>query len=285
MTGADGLPARQQLAARLRQLRELAGVSGRDLAQRVGISQPTVSRIEAGRTVPSLPVVEAWAQEVGASEETRERLAALVEATYTEVNTWRTAFGRRGHLQGDIREQEAVSQDVRVFQPSVVPGLLQTAEYARRVFSLFQLPYSDKDLAAAVAGRLERQAALYEGGRRFAFLITEAALRWRPGDARLLLAQLHRIASISTLDNVSIGLIPQDREAVTFLSHGFVIYDGEGPSVSVETIHANITVRDPSDVELYRARWSLLDRMAIRGDDALAFLDRIAADLRALSDG
>ncbi|GAA0998286.1 helix-turn-helix transcriptional regulator [Acrocarpospora macrocephala] len=283
-TGA--IPIGLQLAAELRQLRELAGVSGRDLAQRIGVSQSTVSRIESGRVLPSLPLVTAWRKKVGASAETQDRLASLTEAAHTEANPWRVALRERGHLQDDVQEQETLARTVRVFQPSVVPGLLQTAEYARRVFSLFQVPYADADLAAAVAGRLRRQLALYESDRQFDFLITEAALRWRPGQPRLLLAQLNQIASIGTLENVSIGLIPQDVEALTCTSHGFVIYDDDdGAIVSVDTIHANLAVRAPEDVDLYLERWSLLRRMAVFDDEANRFLARVASDVRAMADG
>lgn len=279
---------REQLAAELRRLRDLAGVSGRELAQRIGISQSKVSRIESGSAVPSLPEVTAWGKELGVSVETQERLTSLTRAAYTDVRSWHAAMQRRGHLQDDIQEQEARSREVRIFQPSVVPGLLQTAEYARRVFSLFQVPYTDDNLAAAVAARVHRQLALYEESRQFDFLITEAALRWRPGPPRLLLAQLDRIASISTLENVSLGVLPQSAEAVTFISHGFVIYDSadedHDPVVSVETIHADVAVMAPEDVDLYRTRWSLLQQMAIFDGDAREFLGDIAGDIRAITD-
>src|SRR5262249_47554746 len=149
------------------------------------------------------------------------------------------------------------------FQPSVVPGLLQTAAYARRVFSLFQTTLAESDdIPAAVAGRLNRQLALYEIEQQFSFLITETALRWRPGPAELMLAQLDRIASISTLDNVSVGVIPLAVPAVTMLTHAFVIYDGrdeQDTQVSVETIHAQLIVKSPEDVALYRHRWERLN--------------------------
>src|SRR5207248_3093577 len=202
---------------------------------------------------------------------------------------FRTVLRERAHLQSDFQEQEAASRLVRVFQPSVVPGLLQTPEYARRVFSLFQLPYSKEDLAWAVAARLDRQLALYETERRFEFLVTEAALRWRPGPPNVLIAQLGRVSALGTLDNVSVGIIPSDAEAVTFTSHGFAIYDtgheDDVPVVSVESVHANITVRSEDDVALYQERWSLLTRMALFGGDAERFLTDLAGQLRTKEAG
>jgi transcriptional regulator with XRE-family HTH domain len=275
---------RQQLGAELRRLRDLAGVSGRELAQRVGISQSKISRIEAGSALPSLPDVVAWGEALNAPPETQQWLASLTEAAFTEVHPWRAALQKHGHLQDDIQEREAQARRVRTFQPSVVPGLLQTAEYARRVFSLADLPYAEEDLAAAVAGRLHRQLAVFERGRRFEFLITEAALRWRPGQPSLLLAQLDRISSISTMDNVSIGLIPFGVLAVTLTSHAFVLYDGHDDEhnkfVTVEAIHASLTANDPDDVVLYENRWSSLRQMALFDQDARKFLADLAIEFQ-----
>lgn len=283
-TGPGALPpGRQRLAAELRRLRDLAGVSGRELAQRIGISQAKVSRIESGSTVPSLPEVTAWGEALEVSVEAQEKLISLTEAAYTEVHPWRAALQRRGHLQDYVQEQEALTRKMRVFQPSVVPGLLQTAGYARQVFSMFQVPYTEEDLAAAVASRLHRQLAIYNEQRKFDFLITEAALRWRPGPYKLLLAQLDRIISVSTLDNISIGLIPSSREALTFTSHGFVIYEGdedEDRFVGVEIVHANLEIRATSDIGLYHDRWELLRQMAIFDDEARDFLARLSAEIR-----
>lgn len=307
---------RQRLAQELRRLRGQAGVSGRELARRIGISQSKVSRIESGAVLPTMPEVDAWAAALDVPEDTRRLLAALTEAAFTEVHTWRTALQGRGHLQHEVHELERRARILRTFQPSVVPGLLQTAEYMRRVFALFHPPHDPDAIPAALAGRLERQLALYDTGRRFEFLITEAALRWRSGPHRLLIAQLDRVASLSTLENVSVGLIPHGVEATTFTSHGFLLIEPDGtdagdatpdeaangpepdgtagPSggdaadgpgddqavVFVETVHGAQVVNDPESVGLYRTRWSLLRRMAIFDDEARAFLARLTAELR-----
>lgn len=273
---------RSELAAELRGLRSLAGVSGRDLAKRIGVSQSKLSRIENGTTMPSFPEVQAWGRELGTSAGVQQRLAIMTEAAHFEMRSWRVALQRQGHIQHEILEKESGALRVRVYQSSVVPGLLQTPEYMRQVFSMFQIPYSDKDLAAAVAARLDRQLALYSGAKRYEFLVTEGALRWRPGPVELLVTQLERIAQVGTLSNVSVGVIPQNIEALTFTSHGFVLYDNdENSEVSLETTHADIRITAPEDVRLYDKRWELLCRMATFGDDALSFLSRLVADIKA----
>jgi transcriptional regulator with XRE-family HTH domain len=277
---------REQLAAELRRLRELAGMSGRDLAKLIDVSQSKVSRIESSSTLPTLPEVTRWTKAVGAAAEVREWLAALTESVFTEVRDWRTGLPEHGHIQDEIEERETHAELVRTYQPSLVPGLLQTAEYARRVLAMAQVPYSVDGLAGALAGRLQRQLAIYEEDRKFEFLITEAALHWRPGPARSLCAQLDRIASLTTLDNVSIGILPLSIQAVVPSSHGFIIYDhrdGDRETfVEVETLHANLILNEPDQVRLYQERWSVLARTAVFDDDARALLDAVVAELRTL---
>jgi len=276
--------ARSRLAAELRRLRDLSGISGRKLARLISISQSKVSRIEAGVVTPSLPEVTAWGAALGVSEETLQRLILLTKQAFTEVQPWRELLEDRSHVQDEVGEQERHARRIRTFQSSVVPGLLQTADYARRVFATHHPPYREEEISAAVAARLNRQQLVFAPGRQFDFLITEGALRWCPGPIRVLLAQWDRIASIVTLDNVSVGLIPFHQEAVTLLSHGFVIYDadeGGRSQVTVEMVHASMTVGDAGDIAVYDQRWSSLRRMAVYDQDARDYLAGLADDVRA----
>jgi transcriptional regulator with XRE-family HTH domain len=280
------LAHRQRLAAELRRLRDRSGLSGRHLAERIGISQSKVSRIESGLTIPSGPEVTAWAAAVGASEETVTLLAALTDSLYTEVHPWHATLGERDHLQSEIQELENRTAAKLTYEPTIVPGLLQTAEYARRLLTLFYPVFAEADIPSVVAGRLDRQLALFDPSRHFSFLITENALRWRPGPLPMMLSQLDRVASVSTLENVSIGLIPQAARAVTYVPNGFVIFEMSDPDtdalVMVETVHANLTINDPVQVALYRRQWSLLAKAAVYRDEARALLAAVAADIRAL---
>ncbi|MET8426608.1 helix-turn-helix transcriptional regulator [Nocardia sp. NPDC004860] len=275
---------RQQLAAELRRLRDMAGISGRELAKRVGISQSTLSRIEAGHVVPPLPQVLDWANAVGAEANSQESLRTLTAAAHSpEVQDWAASLAERPHLQDDVRAFEEDAHVVRNFQPALVPGLLQTADYARRVFATFDPPYAPDALAAALAARLDRQRVLYDPAKRFEFLITEAALRFRPGPHRVLLAQLDRIISIETLDTVTIGVIPQDIEASTTIPHGFVIYENEDHALaSAEPIPGSMVTRGPELVDAHRRRWAALTRMALFDTDARVFLAELRDEIHGI---
>jgi transcriptional regulator with XRE-family HTH domain len=279
---------RQRLAAELRRLRERAGLSGRQLARQVGISQSKVSRIESTAALPTRPELTAWADATDAADETAATLHVLADKVYTDVRHWETVRLGSGDLQSDIKRLEQRARTKLVYEPSIVPGLLQVAEYARRLFVLFEHGYAPQDVPQAVASRVERQEALYDPTQRFEFVVTEAALRLRVAPVRVLLAQLDRIASVSSLSNVTLGVIPLSAPVTTYVPHGFVVFDElarpahPATVVMVETVHANLTITHPADVTLYQRQWEHLRSKAAYGDAARDLLAEIATTLREL---
>lgn len=284
MTDRQPRAQRARLGAELRRLRLLAGLSGREIARRIGVGHASVSRVENGQQVPSLPEVAAWSEAVAASEEIRAWLVTLVEAALNEVETWRARM-RSGlpTMQADVRELEVTATTKRTFQPTIVPGLLQTAEYARQVFALVDV-LGNGDYAGAVAERMQRQQILYDETRSFEFIITEAALRWRPAPPHVLAAQLAHVSSVATLGNVSLGLVPADAEMRAVPWCGFTLYEDRSedqpPFVAIETAHAGLIVSDPEDVAIYRNQLKLLRGSAVYGEHASVMLARIAQEQR-----
>jgi transcriptional regulator with XRE-family HTH domain len=274
---------RQELGAALRRLRKSAGLSGEQIAREVGISQSRVSRIELGQQGASPEVVSRWGQACKAGDTDLEQLVALAEAAATEMVSWRKAVSQGlGKLQQDSRDLEASATLVCNFQTVWVPGLLQVPEYARRVFAAGYPVPAQSDVAAAVAGRMNRQAILYDELKRFEFVMTEAALRWRVGPPSLMRAQVDRVITVSGLENVMIGILPQATESSHWHDHGFNILDGRGDAgdavVHVETLASGLTITDPADVAVYKDAFAQLRSLAVAGDDARALLHRVMAD-------
>ncbi|HEX3816227.1 MAG TPA: helix-turn-helix transcriptional regulator [Mycobacteriales bacterium] len=276
---ASARTQRERLGAELRHARVLAGISGRDIAAKVRLSQSTVSRIEAGGRIPTLPEVNAWLKAVRADSELRDRLLDLTRSAFTEVETYREALDGVSHLQGRAAAMESSARTLRTFEPVIVPGLLQTAEYARRAIALSP---GTVDLPAALAARLDRQQILYAPGHDFQFLLTEAALRWPAGPAEVLVAQLHRLISIATLSNVALGVLPTQHDPSAIGWHEFTIYDdvADGaPFVHTELAHVMLTINDPEDVATYRTSYDRLRQAALLDDDATAFIAKLADEL------
>jgi hypothetical protein len=238
-----------------------------------------VSRVESGKAVPSLPQVSKWAAAVNATDDVQANLTALTEAALNEVDSWR-AHGtvRPSAIQRDIGVLEASAGVSRHFQPAIVPGLLQTAEYARRAFEITDVR-GWGDHAAGVAARMERQQILYRPEKRFEFLLTEAAVRLRVGPPPVMRGQVHRLISLMSLDSVDIGVMPLAAEATVVPWCPFHLYDdlpeGQDPFVTIELPHGRLTVSDPGDVEIYQQQLAAIRRAALYGEDARLLLESI----------
>jgi transcriptional regulator with XRE-family HTH domain len=264
------------LGARLRQLRLEAGLTGEQLAGLLGVNQSTISRVENGKILPSIEFFTALAEAMHVPAGTRAELADLLETAATEVASWRLL-----HRQGLRRKQEAageVERDalaIRTFQPVCVPGLLQIAEYARLVMAAGN-PMHQPDVAEAVNARLQRQAILYDETKQFEFILTEAALRWRPGSVQMQRAQLAHLVNVSSLPNVELGVIPLDVQSDTPYTHIFIVTElPEEIVVIIETITAELQVREPQDVEVYQEYLGRLRRLAVWADEAISLIQTI----------
>lgn len=267
---------RLQLAAELRTARTRAGLSGRALAARIDLSQGMVSRIETLDRVPSIPDVGRWLQATDADDDVRDRVLALTEAAHTETKTWRQLYDQTEGLQGVSRDRNAAARIVQIIDPTVLPGLLQTADYARHILRLAD-PLNMMDRAAALAARLERQAVLYEPGRTFEFIIVERLLHWAPARG-ILGAQLAQLAAAADLDTVAIAVLPDDF-ADALIWHNFVIRypaDGAPPYVAAELLHGAQDIHDADSVVLYQRLWKQLWDGSTTGADAVAMIRKAA---------
>ncbi|MGW7141231.1 DUF5753 domain-containing protein [Streptomyces xanthophaeus] len=166
---------------------------------------------------------------------------------------------------------EAQMAVLRLFQPALVPGLLQTPEYIRAILRRHDL--SDDALTRTISGRLERQAVLFDSTKKLRFVITEPVLRWRIVPSQMMAAQLDRIVSVSRLAHVDIRVVPLSAPQTDIANHAFVIRDDR--MVTVETVHAEIVVTDPRDVEMYVRKFEGFENSALSGDGMRSLVEGI----------
>ena len=183
----------------------------------------------------------------------------------------------RSH-QDEIARLDEKIRLFRVFEPATIPGLLQTAEYARARFaegiSLFKVP---NDVDEAVRARMQRQELLYRADKRFHFVLTEAALRYRRCSIEVMLAQLDRLVALSALRNVRLGIIGFDTQYVVGPWHGFSLRDND--RVMVETFSAELNLAQPQEIELYAGVFHQLAAIASYGSTARAIITGVIDDL------
>jgi hypothetical protein len=237
------------------------------------MSAGKLSKIENGRALPTVRDVDLILSALGVSEEVRREFLATARAQVTEATAWRLLrrMGSWKH-QNSIKAIEAGTAVLRLFQGQLVPGLLQTPEYATAVFSLPPaLP--DETRARTVAARLERQTALYEDGRSFHFVVCEHVLRWLICEPAVMATQLDRLVSLSRLPNVTIGVVPLTGRMPDFPMTCFSVHDDR--LVIVETFHSEITTRDPRDIQTYVDTFERFAGVAHYDDDMRALVEGI----------
>jgi transcriptional regulator with XRE-family HTH domain len=261
-----------QFGYRLRVLREDARLTGKELAAWLGWAQSKVSRIENGRQSVSADEVIAWTAAVGAAAPVRADLLADLHTVRFEYASWRRQLraGTAPRQQVNVG-LEADAALVRVFVPDMIPGLVQTPDYARYVFArLVALHETPNDVEAGVRARLARQQVLYDGSKRFRFLLTEAALRYRICPPQILRAQLDRLAVLAELDTVEVAVLPFTTVLPVVPSHAFTMFDGD--LVLVELTGAELAFRDGEEIGLYERVFAALWKVAVHGAAAVDFV-------------
>ncbi|MBC2876351.1 MULTISPECIES: helix-turn-helix domain-containing protein [Streptomyces] len=263
--------ARKAVADRLREIRRDAGLYARDVAERTGWYASKVSRLENATTPPSDDDIRAWCRACGAEDQAADIIAASRNANNAYVE-W-----RRLQRTGLRRLQESYvplferTQVFRIYCSNVVPGLLQTEEYARALLSsITEFRETPDDVSAAVAARLARSHVIREGNHRFALLVEEAVLRHRVGDAATMAGQLGYLLSVMAFPSVSLGVIPFSAERRMWMIETFSVYDEEQAQVELLTAQVNVTA--PSEVRQYLKAFGEYARLAVHGAEARSLI-------------
>lgn len=277
---------RRELADELVRVRVRAGLTGRDMARALDLSQAQLYRYDHAVTTPSLPKVRTWLdtcraaapESVDAAD--RARLLELAEAAHAEPKTW------KAHRDAKIvsAQEAAADQDVDALELweaefVVLPGLLQTPEYAAAAVRRADL-HDQFDHTAQVAGRLARQALLFEPDRRWRFLLAERLLTRSPGSPALMAPQRARLLSLAETDGVEVAVLTSGaviEPAGLWWSPFTIIQPRDGDRyVIAELPHGEVTVTAPDEVASFDLLWSRLWSAAAVGDDAVELIHRVA---------
>jgi transcriptional regulator with XRE-family HTH domain len=264
---SDVLRLRQALGARLRELRKDARLDGRQFSTAAGWHWSKTSRIENGRRTPSEGDIATWCDVCNARLALPDLIAALrnVEAQWTEWK--RVAASGHARRQQRAVEIEGQARLQRVYAPVVLPGLLQTEDYARAVLAqCIRFLGTPDDLDDAVAARMKRQQVLQQNRHRFVILADEAALYKTVGGDAVMTGQLQHLLE-AAFDNPRLifGVVPLTAP-FTYITTSFDLIDNR--MALIETISAELTVVTVSELGLYEKAWKALSRQAMYGDAA-----------------
>jgi len=261
----------------LAQWRKRRNLTGQALADQVGMTQSKISRLETGAVAAEPADVRLLAEALEMPPGEVERVVELAEHADDRLTEWMSAGAELLDLQHEIGRMEAAAKELRVFQPAVIPGLMQTSEYARAVMSdsmdevaAAGLVDSAVEVSEAVSARMQRNQILHLPTHEFHFVITEQVLRDQVCAAAEMIAQIERMRELAKYPNIDLRIITDDTSLPIPPYHGFVVADEKW--VSVDLFTASLKSSGRRLVRAYREAFAALERVGT--SDIRSILDR-----------
>lgn len=273
------------LAGLLLDLRGRAGLRQADAAERLGVNQKYISRIEADQQIPDEATARRLATIYDASDEDRAALLRHVDLMRPGTIDSRLIMQRGANLafQSRIKAMEESSSLVRAFHPVLIPGALQASGYRAAVFEAHarrpSAPRNADQPAALSASREARWRMLRdEPDRRWVQIVTAGALDTNIGGHEVMVEQMERLTEALALPNLRLGIIPARTPMPVTAHHGWDMYDGRGVCIGTKTATALTTHR--ADIADYEWLFSELEAVAVWGDDARDLISAAATRYR-----
>ncbi|MFC4503081.1 MULTISPECIES: helix-turn-helix domain-containing protein [Streptomyces] len=270
--------ARQmRLAVELRRLREASGLKAREAAALLGVSHVQISQIEAGLTGVSEQRLRRLASHYACTDD--EFVDALIAMATDRTRGWWEEY--RGQLPTSFLDLSELEHHAR-FQRHVailyVPGLLQTKDYARAVFSDRIPELTEEEMDLRVHHRMARQELTvpYEA------VIHEAALRIRVSDRAVSRAQLDRILELSEADHITVRVIPFDLDGFSRAANTMTYVGGTVPkldTVTRDTPLGTVFIDSEAQLSACRTLFRRVETMSLDPERSRDFIHKLAKEL------
>lgn len=284
MPSSAGSPAvrRRRLAAELRSLRGKR--TGTDVAAGLGWSASKISRFETGRGTLPIDEVEKLLDFYGVSGAERSRLVALAQDA-NRRGWWEDYAEAIPHEFRDFIGLEAEATSISEWQVEIVPGLLQTEDYARQVFLGYQtvIPIAPGVVEQRVKLRMRRQERLTsEPPVRLSVVLDESVLLRRLGDNEMMRSQLQHLADVGARPNVDLRVLPLDNNRVV-MANSFTLLRFDDAMlhdvVNTESIRSELYVEGEDDTYSFRLFFESLVASALPPAESQEVIRRIAERL------
>lgn len=271
---------RRELGALLRGLRNERGLTVEQVAERLLCSPSKVSRMETGHSAPSLRDIRDLSDLYDITDEAkRDRMMQLARDS-KQQGWWQSYdldFGTYVGLEAD-----AVA--IRRYQSTIIPGLLQTRDYARVMHEVVIPEIAPERIDQLVEVRMTRQRLLTQSpGLRFWVVLDEAVLHRAVGGPHVMSEQLGWLIETTGLPNVTMQVIPYDVGAHPAMDSAFSMLDFADPVPSVvyvEGLVGWIYVDNPHDIARYSKVFERLCAVALTPQDSIELVARIGAQYK-----
>jgi transcriptional regulator with XRE-family HTH domain len=253
---------RRELGALLRALRNGRGWTAEQVAERLLISPSKVSRLETGQRGASARDIRDLCNLYEVDEEQREHLMELAREGKQRA-WWQSLALPYSTYVGLEAEATSISDNGL----GVMPGLLQTADYARAMVRAAIPNWVPEVVEQRVKGRMARQQLLHsDRAPRFEAVLEESVLHRVVGSPAVMKAQLQQLLELSELPNVTLRVIPYQAGALPGGINKFIILGFAQPTVSdvvfIEGLTGDLYLDDPRDVEIYNTTFRTLVQLS-----------------------
>ncbi len=273
----------RRLAAELLRLREAAGVSREQAAERLGWSVSKLWRVETARSRAHHGDVADVLDIYGISGAQREDLIRL--ARQARQRGWWHSYADVLAEGFDVYvDLEAEASSIRTYEAQVVPGLLQTADYARAVLSAAWVRIEPEEIDRRLAVRMRRQelAAGRAKPLQLWAVLDEAVLRREVGGRPVMRAQLHRLAETGRQTNVTLQVLPFRMGAHIAMLGSFVLLSfpehADNDVVYLESDTSSLYLEEPQQIGRYGEVFDHLRATALSPRESLGLIDAVAAE-------
>ncbi|WP_019632261.1 helix-turn-helix domain-containing protein [Actinomadura atramentaria] len=271
---------RRRLAAALRELREKAGITCADLGKALGWSESKVSRIETGQSGIKANDLDSLLNYWKVDAEVREALQTLRRQSHHRGwwNSYADAFPRWFEGYAGL-EDEATA--LTIYRQDLVPGLMQTDEYASAVIRAHRPSVTADELERLQSVRSTRQAVLTRRKPLEVWaVLDEAVLRRVVGGPAVMGEQLRHLLTVAAYPNVTLQVLPFEQGAHASMGTSFIHlqYSEAGSSdiIYIEALTSSQYLEEPDDIERYTVVSNHLRASALSPEASVAFIRRLA---------
>lgn len=274
---------RRQLGAELRRLRNSVDITMEHVAAVLDCARSRIGHIENGRNAIRKPELKVVLDLYGASDEEHQTLEELRQQA--SKRGWSSTYRLPSWLKRYV-EMETDAATVRTFESEIIPGLLQTEEYARRVHVVGAHLINPDELERFVAARKRRQLRLTddEAPLEFSTVISEAAFRRALGDTEIGPAQLAHIVELARRPNVTLHVLPYAAGLHPSMSGSFTVLTFDAgvaqPFGYQEHAVDGHLVDDQKVIRRLVELWELLRNQALSAVESLDWLSALSGKKR-----
>ncbi|MDT0347285.1 helix-turn-helix domain-containing protein [Streptomyces litchfieldiae] len=276
----------RRLGADLRRLREEAALSSEFVANEMGFSRPKLNRIECGEVRVAQNDLKALLKLYGVDDEASVG-AFIVSAREAKRPGWWQAFQDTiPRTYADYIALEAAATEIKNWEPTIVPGLLQTEAYARAVIHANPAILSPADVDDLVKVLHERQVVLDreppEQPPRLWAVIGESAIRQTVGGVKVMREQLTHLGELTERQHIVLQVLPHTAGAHAGLTGAFVVFGlpRDPDVVSVENMTGTLYMDQPGERRGYNDAFDHLRATALNPADSLALIQRAAKEMQ-----